>query len=421
MLYYLALFEKAAPWLAVFRGLSFRIAGAAITAFLLGLLLVPLVTRYGRRRGFKDREGKSHSETLNALHAKKKDTPVLGGLAILAASLVSLGLWARPLNFYVLLTVFVLVALGTVGLVDDVVKTFGKDKREGLTPRQKLAAQVAIGLACGALLVNFYDGFRTFGATKAVALGMAKAESAGADKDCDTAIAVATRDGLPVIDAECDDHKHAFVERRTLAALYPPFARDAFLPLGSVFFVLFCALVMTGSSNAVNLTDGLDGLAGGCYVFAISVYAALAYTAGRADWCAYLGLPHVPGAGEIAVACAALAGGTLGFLWFNAHPAELFMGDAGSLPLGGTLGLVAIVTKHELLLPLVAIVFVAEACSVILQVAAFKLTKRRLLACAPLHHHFEFKGWAETKVVTRFWIVAALAALAALASLKVRA
>ncbi len=171
--------------------------------------------------------------------------------------------------------------------------------------------------------------------------------------------------------------------------------------------------------NAVNLTDGLDGLAGGCYALAIIVQGVFAYVASRADWCADLGLPHVPGAGEVAVCCAALAGGTIAFVGFNAHPAELFMGDAGSLPLGGALGLVAVVTKHELLLPLVALVFVAEASSVILQVAVFKLTKKRVLACAPLHHHFEFKGWAETKVVTRFWIVGALAALAALATLKV--
>lgn len=420
MLYYLTLLEKSYPWLAVFGGLSLRIAGAAITAFLLGLALVPLVTRYGRRRGFKDREGKTHSIKLNELHSKKKDTPVLGGLAILAASLVTMGLWARPLNFYVLLMAFVLVSLGLVGLVDDVVKTFGKDKHEGLTPKQKLAAQIAVGLAVGALLVTFYDGFRTFGAGKAFALECAKVESAGSDRPCDTSFAAAmTADGLPVIASDCDEHKHAVLEPKPLEALYPPGTR-AFYPLGSVFFVLFCALVLTGTSNAVNLTDGLDGLAGGCYVFAIAVYAALVYTAGRADWCAYLGLPHVPGAGEIAVCCAALAGGTLGFLWFNAHPAELFMGDAGSLPLGGALALVAIVTKHELLLPLVGIVFVAEACSVLVQVAVFKIAKRRVLACAPLHHHFEFKGWAETKVVARFWIVAALAALAALASLKVR-
>lgn len=419
MLYYLSLLEKSVPWLAVFRGLSLRISGAALTAFLLGLALVPLVTRYGRRRGFKDREGKTHSIKLNELHAKKKDTPVLGGLAILAASLVSMGLWARPLNFYVLLLAFVLVALGAVGLVDDVVKTFGKDKREGLTPKQKLAAQVGVGLAVGALLVSFYGGFRVLGAEKTFALTLAKAENGGSGPLCETAPAVVSEDGLPTIASDCEDHKNLACDPKPMAALYPPGTRE-FFPIGGVLFVLFCALVLTGSSNAVNLTDGLDGLAGGTYVFAISVYAALAYVAGRADWCAYLGLPHVPGAGEIAVACAALAGGTLGFLWFNAHPAELFMGDAGSLPLGGALALVAIVTKHELLLPLVGIVFVAEACSVMLQVAVFKLTGKRVLHCAPLHHHFEFKGWAETKVVARFWIVAALAALAALASLKVR-
>jgi phospho-N-acetylmuramoyl-pentapeptide-transferase len=381
----------------LFRHLSLRIAGSAITAFLLGLALVPLVIRYGRRRGFKDREGKSHSERLNELHAKKKDTPVLGGLAILAASLASLVLWAKVLNFYVLLMAGTLVALGAVGLMDDVVKTFGRDKREGLTPRQKLACQVGVGLAVGALLVLFYDGFRPLGASPAFALDWQRAEAHGGSV-LDTAPAVVGRD---------------------LCALRVPCSGFT-LSLGAAVFVAFTALILTASSNAVNLTDGLDGLAGGCYVLAIVVQGVFAYVASRADWCADLGLAHVPGAGEVAVGCAALAGGTIAFLWFNAHPAELFMGDAGSLPLGGALGLVAVITKHELLLPLVALVFVAEAVSVILQVAVFKLTKRRVLACAPLHHHFEFKGWAETKVVVRFWIAAGLAALAALATLAVK-
>lgn len=390
MLYYLST--------EFFRHLSLRIAGSAITAFLLGLVLVPLVVRYGRRRGFKDREGKSHSEKLNELHAKKKDTPVLGGLAILAASLAAMALWARVFNFYVILIAGTLVALGAVGLTDDIVKTFGRDKREGLTPRQKLAAQIGIGLAVGALLVLFYDGFTPLGVSPAWALELQQAEAGTGMPISDTAAAATGRD---------------------LLQLHLPCSHTT-LSLGAALFVAFTTLVLTGSSNAVNLTDGLDGLAGGCYALAIIVQGVFAYVASRADWCADLGLPHVPGAGEVAVACAALAGGTIAFVWFNAHPAELFMGDAGSLPLGGALGLVAVITKHELLLPLVAVVFVAEACSVMLQVAVFKLTGKRALACAPLHHHFEFKGWAETKVVIRFWIAAGIAALAALATLAVR-
>jgi phospho-N-acetylmuramoyl-pentapeptide-transferase len=381
-----------------FGHLSLRIAAAAITSFLLSLVLVPLVMRYGRRRGFKDREGKTHSEKLNELHAKKKDTPVLGGLAILAASLASIALWARVLNFYVVLIAFVLVALGAVGIVDDVVKTFGRDKREGLTPRQKLGAQIGVGLAVGALLVLFYDGFQPLGASPALALDWAQHEVQGATPN----------DGASIV---------APLQGSAFNALYLPCSKELSIPLGGFLFCCFCALVLTASSNAVNLTDGLDGLAGGCYVLAILVYGVLAYVASRPDWCADMGVPHVPGAGEIAVACTALAGGTLGFLWFNAHPAELFMGDAGSLPLGGALGLVAVLTKHELLLPLVALVFVAEATSVIAQVVAFKLTGKRLLRCAPLHHHFEFQGWNETKVVARFWIAAALAGFAALGTL----
>ncbi|MEZ0227452.1 MAG: phospho-N-acetylmuramoyl-pentapeptide-transferase [Planctomycetota bacterium] len=393
MLYYLST--------EIFRHLSLRIAGAAITAFLMGLALVPLVIRYGRRRGFKDREGKTHSIKLNELHAKKKDTPVLGGLAILAASLGAMALWAKVLNFYVLLMAGTLVALGTLGLTDDFVKTFGRDKKEGLTPKQKLFAQIGVGLAIGALLVLFYDGFTPLGVSPTYAATMATAEAGS-----DASVAVIA------------DTAPAAVGRDMLGLTVP--CTKWTIPLGAFLFVAFTTLVITGSSNAVNLTDGLDGLAGGCFTLAIVVQGVFAYVASRADWCADLGLQHVPGAGEVAVCCAALAGGTIAFVWFNAHPAELFMGDAGSLPLGGSIALVAIITKHELLLPFVAIVFVAEALSVMAQVAFFKLTKKRLLACAPLHHHFEFQGWPETKVVIRFWIVAGLAALASLATLAVR-
>ncbi len=395
MLYYLST--------EIFRHLSLRIAGAAISAFLLGLMLVPLIVRYGRRRGFKDREGKTHSIKLNELHAKKKDTPVLGGLAILAASLGAMALWARVFNFYVLLIAGTLVALGTLGLTDDFVKTFGRDKKEGLTPRQKLFAQIGVGLAIGALLVLFYDGFTPLGVSPAHAWSWAQVE-AGTNEATFT----------PVV----ADTAPAAVGRDMLGLTVP--CTKWTIPLGAFVFICFTTLVITGSSNAVNLTDGLDGLAGGCFTLAIIVQGVLAYVASRADWCRDLGLQHVPGAGEVAVCCAALAGGTIAFVWFNAHPAELFMGDAGSLPLGGVLALVAIVTKHELLLPLVAVVFVAEALSVMGQVAVFKATGKRILACAPLHHHFEFQGWPETKVVIRFWIVAGLAALAALATLAVR-
>ena len=205
-----------------------------------------------------------------------------------------------------------------------------------------------------------------------------------------------------------------------MSTIYPPFFKDLSIPLGGVLFVVFVLLVVVGSSNAVNLTDGLDGLAGGCSIFACLVYTILAYVSGRSDFSAYLGIPYVPGVGELSVLCAALSGGCAGFLWYNCHPATIFMGDTGSLPLGGSLGLVAVITKHDLLLVLVGGVFVAEALSVMAQVLCFKLTGRRILRCAPLHHHFEFSGWRETKVVQRFWIVAAFLALAALVTLKLR-
>jgi phospho-N-acetylmuramoyl-pentapeptide-transferase len=403
----------------IFRYLSFRIAGAAVTSFLLALVLVPLLIKHARRRRFTDREGKTDSRRLNELHAKKKDTPVLGGLGMMVAALAAIGLWARVFNFYVLLVVASIVGLGAVGLVDDWVKTFGKDKTKGLTPRQKLAAQLALGVALGGALVFFEGGFDGWGLPRAFASELEKVEAR--DEPCDTAPAIATHSvSAPVAPndhCEIRRHKPRIAEPATI---YPPFFKDAAIPLGAMLFTIFFALVVTGSSNAVNLTDGLDGLAAGSIVFAWLVCMALAYVTGRPDWCAYLGLPHVPGAGEVAVVCAALAGGTVGFLWFNVHPAEIFMGDAGALPLGGALGVVALATKHELLLPVIGGVFVAEALSVMAQVAWFKLTGKRLLLCAPLHHHFEFRGWPETKVVARFQIVAAILAIAALATLKVR-
>jgi phospho-N-acetylmuramoyl-pentapeptide-transferase len=202
-------------------------------------------------------------------------------------------------------------------------------------------------------------------------------------------------------------------------AVYFPFFKDLRIQLG-LLFVLFAMVVLTGTSNAVNLTDGLDGLAIGCLVMVSIAFATVSYVVGRADFSAYLGVPYVPGAGEISVLCCAMVGASLGFMWFNCHPAQIFMGDVGALSFGGAIGLIALILKQEFLLFIVGGIFVLEALSVILQVASFRLTGKRVFRIAPLHHHFQFKGWHENKVTVRFWIVAAMLAVMSIATLKLR-
>ncbi|MGE0710508.1 MAG: phospho-N-acetylmuramoyl-pentapeptide-transferase [Planctomycetota bacterium] len=333
------------------------------------LLLIPRLAAWARQKGLGDREGKSHSETLNALHAHKQRTPIVGGIAMLLAAIPATLLWAAP-RPEVLLLVATLVGLGLLGLADDLRKTFGEVRTEGLTPRQKLAVQGLAGAGVGAAL-----------------LGLAWA--AGGD----AALVAQTRLALPFVGGA--------------------------VTLGVVAYLLFATLLITGSSNAVNLTDGLDGLAGGCALVAFGFYAAVAGLAGDAALAGRLGLVHVPGAGEVGVALAALSGALAGFLCFNRAPAQVFMGDTGSLPLGGGLAVAALLTKQELLLALVGGVFVVEALSVIAQVASFKLTGKRVLRCAPLHHHFQFQGWQEGLVVNRFHAAALILAAAALHGLVV--
>jgi phospho-N-acetylmuramoyl-pentapeptide-transferase len=404
-------FKDVIPGVNVVRYLSFRIGAAALTTFLLTLILIPLVAKLSQRLKFGDRKDKSDSNQLNDLHSGKRNTPILGGLAILVASFLTLVMWSSLSNFYVLLVMLTIVSLGLCGFVDDYVKTFGQDKHSGLTPRQKLLWQITTAVVAAVLLVQFQgdkDGF----------LPKAFADDHKPVFQCKhelpTPLVKVPLSGQCACDKEADNN---LVQGSTI---YPPFFKDVRVQLGAPLFIFFALLVMVGSSNAVNLTDGLDGLAAGCTIFVVLVYAILAYVSGRADWSAYLGIPYVPGVGEVAVVCAALAGACAGFLWYNCHPAEIFMGDTGSLPLGGSIGLIALMTKHDLLLVCAGGIFVAEALSVIVQVGYFKMTRKRLLKCAPLHHHFEFSGWKETKVVQRFYIVAAFLALIALTTLKMR-
>jgi phospho-N-acetylmuramoyl-pentapeptide-transferase len=353
----------------IFRYLTFRAAFAAITAFLICIIFGPAFIRALRRRKIGERTDKTDSQFLAELHKDKANTPTMGGVLIVFAAVVSSFIWSDPLNFFILVAELCLVYLGLVGYVDDSIKLNDSSKK-GLTIKMKFVAQILLAVVVALTLLRHYEAGK---------------DSAG------------TLLQLP------------FVSSAKFQLILPTW-----------LFVPFVALVIVGSSNAVNLTDGLDGLAPGCTVMAAAAFAFLSYVVGNAIFSKYLLVHYVPGAGELSVFCAAVGGATLGFLWFNCHPAEVFMGDTGSLPLGGAIGFVAVAIKQELLLVIIGGIFVVEAISVIMQVISFRTTGRRIFRIAPLHHHFQFSGWAENKVTVRFWIVAAILAAFGLATLKLR-
>lgn len=345
----------------VFRYITFRAAMGGITAFVVTLLIGPAVIRFLSRLNLKQSVERVGFSALYEEHAGKEKVPTMGGLMILGSVTLSTLLWMDLGNRYVWLSLLIVLWLGVVGFVDDYLK-LSKKNSKGLTALNKFVGQTVIGLGIGVFLYFDSPVWR------------------------DAAI---------------------------------PFFKDWFITLGP-FYVLFVALVLTGSSNAVNLTDGLDGLAIGCTLMIALTYGVFSYVTGHAAFSQYLQIPHIAGAGELAVFCAVLFGAGLGFLWFNTHPAAVFMGDVGSLSLGGALGAVAIFTKKELLLVIVGGVFVMEALSVILQVGSYKFTKQRIFRMAPIHHHFQLGGLKETKVVVRFWIISILLSLLGLASLKLQ-
>jgi phospho-N-acetylmuramoyl-pentapeptide-transferase len=345
----------------LFRYLTFRTGAAVMTALLISFVLGPPLIRWLRS---KQGQGQPIREDGPAQHiVAKQGTPTMGGFLILLALSVSTLLWADLSNRYVWAVLLVTAGFGLVGFADDYLKVTQANVR-GLPGKLKLVLELIIAVLAALWIMSFQPG------------------------------AIATHLALP-------------------------FAKDLLLNLG-VFFIPFAALVMVGSSNAVNLTDGLDGLAIGPLIIAGSAFALIAYLTGNVVFASYLNLHIVPGAGELAVYCGALVGAGLGFLWFNAPPAMVFMGDTGSLSLGGGLGAVAVVTKHELVLAIICGLFVLETVSVIVQVASFKMTGRRVFRMAPLHHHYEQKGWAEPTIVIRFWIIAVILALIGLATLKLR-
>ena len=356
----------------LFGYISFRAAGAVVTAFLLAVLLGPRVIRWLTGLGIGERIDGTGSEKLEELHAHKRGTPTMGGVFVVAAILLSGLCWLRfdGANRFSMPGLLLIAGFAAVGFWDDWVKLHNPVKR-GISKRQKQGALTLIAIAAGLWL-----------------LGPAALEAAA---------------GGP--------------------RLYVPFFKDFSLDLTVLYglpFLLLTVLVLTGAANGVNLTDGLDGLATGCIATAAIAYAVITYAVGRVDWSQYLLVQHVLGAGEMTVLMGALLGGALGFLWFNAAPAMVFLGDTGSLALGGALGYAALVSRTELVLLVVGGVFVVEALSVVIQVASFRLRGRRVFRCAPIHHHFQFGGMPETRVVVRTWVVSALLALCSLALFKVR-
>ncbi len=346
------------------RYISFRAGLAAITAFLISLLIGSQVIKILKRYKVSEDTAKTDSEKLKDLHSYKKDVPTMGGIIILIAVLLSTLLWCDIFNRYVLIVLFTAVWLGILGFLDDYIK-LTQSHSSGLTSTSKLLFQCGLGLIIGLILYFYFHFMNIDEGTKLVI----------------------------------------------------PFFKETRPELGP-FYVLMVMFFVVGMSNAVNITDGLDGLAIGCTVIAGMAFTLITYIVGRFDFSSYLNVPYISGVGELSILCSALVGAGLGFMWFNCFPAQTFMGDVGSLPLGGMLGIIAIIVKQELLIFFIGSIFIVEAFSVLLQISVYKFSGKRLFLCAPLHHHFQFKGWPETKITMRFFIIAAIMAVFSLITLK---
>lgn len=366
MLYYLNEFSDHFSALRLFESQTFRVAGACIVAFLLCLLLGNrvILKLISLKAGQPIRQA-SEVHKLAELHGGKGGTPTMGGVLLIGSVIVSTLLWAKLDNPMIWATLFVGFGMAMLGFVDDYLKVTKKTSK-GVSGKMKLLVQLGIAVAA----IHFLS-----------------------------------------VHSETAAH---------MKQLYVPFLKDPVINDMGWFTYVFMAVVIIGCSNAVNLTDGLDGLATGCMISTAMAYALFTYIAGHAVAANYLLLPHLEHVGELTIICAALVGAGLGFMWFNCHPAQVFMGDTGSLAIGGLLAMVAICAKQEVLLVIVGGVFVLEALSVILQVLSFKLTGKRIFRMAPIHHHFELLGWKESKVITRFWIISIMFAMLGMMTLKIR-
>ncbi|MBF0387776.1 MAG: phospho-N-acetylmuramoyl-pentapeptide-transferase [Candidatus Omnitrophica bacterium] len=363
MFYFLSQFRYEFFPLNIFKYITFRAGLAAVTTFLIMVVIGPwFIRKLGEwNLGEKPVMGQGREAILGAELRPKLGTPTMGGILIIGSILVSVALWADMTNPYILLTMLTMVWMAMVGFADDYMKLSGMNKN-GMPARIKMIWQAVL-----AIIVSYYV--------------------------------------------------YAYLDVST--ALDVPFMKKMVINLGPYYMGLVM-LILIGASNAVNLTDGLDGLAIGCTLLVALTLAILCYVTGNVNFSDYLFIPYIPGSGELTIFCTAIVGASLGFLWFNAHPATVFMGDVGALALGGTLGIIAVFIKKELLLGILGGVFVWEALSVIMQVTSFKLTGKRIFLCSPYHHHLQKLNWKESKIVIRFWIVGIILALVTLTTLKIR-
>lgn len=361
MFYYLSELKEFLFLLNLFKYITFRAGMAAVTTFLICIALGPYFIKKLRDLKIQEIAKRKDCPDLDQFQHSKEGTPTMGGLFVVGSILLSVLLWADLSNRYIILTLLKCTWLAVLGFVDDYVK-LTKPKQRGLNKRSKLLWQILLGCFIGSYMYFNPD---------------------------------------------------------VTSKVYFPFFKDAVVNLG-ILYIPFVALVIIGTSNAVNLTDGLDGLAIGCVLIVTLTLAIVSYIIGNVNFSEYLFLPYIRGAGELSVFCAAIIGASLGFLWFNAHPATIFMGDTGSLSLGGTLGVIAVFIKQEILLAIVGGVFVMEAMSVIIQIISVRFRGKKFFKLAPLHHHFQMSGWKESKIIIRFWILAIIFALIALTTLKIR-
>jgi phospho-N-acetylmuramoyl-pentapeptide-transferase len=377
MLYYLLyhVLQRYFSPLNVFHYITVRTVYASLTAMFLALVFGPWLIRRLRELQI----GQFIREEGPEEHKKKAGTPTMGGVLIVISTAVPVLLWADLTNPFILLSLFALIGFAIIGFIDDYAKV-SKQRNLGLTAKKKIYFQILVSLGVGISLLILV-----------------------------TRYAYSTQLIIPFLKRLHPD-----------LVIHSLIGAKHFWPLAFLPFLIFVCVVIVGSSNAVNLTDGLDGLAIGCTVIAAGALTVLTYVSSNSRWATYLEIQYIPRVGELTVFCGALVGASLGFLWYNAHPAEIFMGDVGSLSLGGTLGTIAVIIKQEILLFFVGGIFVIEALSVILQVGSFKLRGKRIFRMAPIHHHFELMGWSESKVIVRFWIAALVFALFALTTLKLR-
>ncbi len=363
MFYYLSLLRYEFFPLNIFKYITFRASMAAVTTFLICIIVGPWLIRKLREwdLGEKPVTGAGRGEVLAKELEVKRGTPTMGGILIVGSILLSVFFWADLRNPYILLTMLTSIWLAVLGFFDDYLKLKGICKN-GLPARTKMIWQVLL-----AGIVSFY----------------------------------------------------VYTQLNVSTTLDVPFLKNMAIDLGA-FYMLFVMVIVVGTSNAVNLTDGLDGLAIGCTLMVATTLGILCYISGNINISSYLFIPYIPGTGELTVFCAAMVGASLGFLWFNAHPADIFMGDVGALSLGGTLGIIAVFIKKELLLVILGGVFVWEALSVIMQVVSYKISRKRIFLCSPYHHHLQKLNWKESKIVIRFWIVGIILALLTITTLKIR-